>query len=226
MKPNESLRLVNIKKAYHSGGIEVPVLHGVDLQVFDGEFVTIMGASGSGKTTLLNIIGCLDRPSSGAYFFQNRQVEKLNDDELSDLRKRGIGFVFQSFNLLTRLSAGSNVELPLVYQEIPGPRRKEIAASVLEQVGLKGKAHRLPGELSGGEQQRVAIARALAAQPKMLLADEPTGNLDSKTGKEVMEIFNNLHKSGMTIVMVTHSQEMTAFSDRTILIRDGRIVED
>jgi putative ABC transport system ATP-binding protein len=218
------LQLEKIRKVYNSGGRHVSVLEDVCLTVGEKEFVTIMGASGSGKTTLLNIIGCLDRPSSGSYLFQGRQVEALSDNELSHLRKREIGFVFQSFNLLPRLSTLANVALPLAYQEIRRSERQGIAEALLEKMGLHGKSHRLPGELSGGEQQRVAIARALAARPRLLLADEPTGNLDSKTSKEIMEIFDGLHQEGATILMVTHSQEMGAFADRTVLIRDGQIV--
>lgn len=218
------LQLEKIRKVYNSGGRHVLVLEDVSLAVGEGEFVTIMGASGSGKTTLLNIIGCLDRPSGGSYLFEGRHVEALSDNELSQLRKREIGFVFQSFNLLPRLSALGNVELPLAYQEIRRSERQGFAEALLEKMGLQGKSHRLPGELSGGEQQRVAIARALAARPRLLLADEPTGNLDSKTSKEIMEIFRRLHQEGSTILMVTHSQEMSAFADRTILIRDGRII--
>ena len=217
------LRLVNIGKIYFSGGLEVPVLQDITLMVNKGEFVTIMGASGSGKTSLLNILGCLDRPSGGSYFFQDRQVQSLSDNELSELRKRAIGFVFQSFNLLPRLTASANVELPLIYQGVRHAERRQVAEAMLQQVGLWGKSHRLPGELSGGEQQRVAIARALIARPQLLLADEPTGNLDSKTGKEIMSIFKHLHQTGLTIVMVTHSPDMSAYADRTVLIRDGQI---
>ncbi|MEJ2671843.1 MAG: ABC transporter ATP-binding protein [Deltaproteobacteria bacterium] len=217
------LRLVKIGKNYFSGGMEVHVLQDITLMVSTGEFVTIMGASGSGKTTLLNILGCLDRPSTGSYYFQERQVQDLSDNELSDLRKRAIGFVFQSFNLLPRLTASANVELPLIYQGVRHSERRRVAEAMLQQVGLWGKSHRLPGELSGGEQQRVAIARALIARPQVLLADEPTGNLDSKTGKEIMKIFKELHETGLTIVMVTHSPDMSAYAERTILIRDGQI---
>ncbi len=218
------LHLKNISKIYFSGGLTVPVLQDINLQVNSGEFVTIMGSSGSGKTTLMNILGCLDRPSGGSYFFQDRQVEDLSDDERSDLRRQSIGFVFQSFNLLPRFTARANVELPLVYQEIRSSSRHQIAEAMLEQVGLHGKSHRLPVELSGGEQQRVAIARALVSEPKLLLADEPTGNLDSKTGVGIMEIFHDLHQAGLTLVMVTHSQEMSTFADRTVLIKDGQML--
>ena len=220
------LELQNIRKVYHSMGREIVVLQDICFQVASGEFVTIMGASGSGKTSLLNIIGCLDRSSGGSYLFQGRLVEGFSDNELSDLRKRAIGFVFQSFNLLARLSARANVELPLVYQEVSRAKRTEIAEAMLERMGLEGKSHRLPGELSGGEQQRVAIARALAGQPRLLLADEPTGNLDSKTGKEIMDIFTRLHQEGMTILMVTHSPEMSAKADRVALIKDGQFLTE
>jgi putative ABC transport system ATP-binding protein len=223
MSSQALLRLVKIGKNYFSGGMEVHVLQDITLMVSTGEFVTIMGASGSGKTTLLNILGCLDRPSTGSYYFQERQVQDLSDNELSDLRKRAIGFVFQSFNLLPRLTASANVELPLIYQGVRHSERRRVAEAMLQQVGLWGKSHRLPGELSGGEQQRVAIARALIARPQVLLADEPTGNLDSKTGKEIMKIFKELHETGLTIVMVTHSPDMSAYAERTILIRDGQI---
>jgi len=219
------LRLTNINKTYATGEFTLKILQDISLEVVEGEFVTIMGASGSGKTTLLNILGCLDRPSSGNYFFRGQAVESLSDKELSLLRKRDIGFVFQSFNLLPRLNARRNVELPLIYQEIPESRRKEIAMQMLDRVGLGKKTERLPGELSGGEQQRVAIARALASQPALLLADEPTGNLDTKTGTEIMDILRELHQSGITIIMVTHSPEMSTHADRTIIIRDGQIVE-
>jgi putative ABC transport system ATP-binding protein len=219
------LHLEKISKVYHTGGLAVPVLQDVNLRVNQGEFVTIMGSSGSGKTTLMNILGCLDRPSGGSYFFQDLQVENLSDDERSDLRRQRIGFVFQSFNLLPRFTARTNVELPLVYQEIRSSVRHQIAEAMLERVGLPGKSHRLPGELSGGEQQRVAIARALAAEPQLLLADEPTGNLDSKTGKGIMEIFRVLHEAGLTLIMVTHSQQMSTYSDRTVLIQDGYMLD-
>jgi putative ABC transport system ATP-binding protein len=200
-------------------------LRGLDLTVYEGEFLMLMGASGSGKTTLMNIIGCLDRPSSGSFQFKGQAVEHLDDNQLSHLRKREIGFIFQSFNLLPRLKAWANVALPLVYQEVPASRRRAVAEEMLRHVGLDQKGERLPGELSGGEQQRVAIARALASHPHLLLADEPTGNLDSKTGEEIMEILKNLHHDGITIVMVTHAREMIKYSDRSIFMKDGLILE-
>lgn len=221
------VRMVKISKVHNTGGITFPVLNEVNLTVYKGEFLMIMGASGSGKTTLLTLIGCLDRTgTSGAYYFNGRRVEDLSDKQLSYLRNREFGFIFQSFNLLPRLSAQRNVELPLVYQGIRASRRREIAEKMIERVGLSGKGHRRPVELSGGEQQRVAIARALASQPSLLLADEPTGNLDSKTGFEIMKIIKELHESGITIVMVTHDRELADYADRTIHIKDGRILED
>jgi putative ABC transport system ATP-binding protein len=203
----------------------VQILKDVNFMVYPGEFVAIMGASGSGKTSLLNILGFLDRPTAGTYLFHGVNVEDLSDNRHSHLRKREIGFVFQSFNLLPRLTARRNVELPLVYQEVPRRKRLEIAEQTLAKVGLAGKGHRLPSELSGGEQQRVAIARALASSPPLLLADEPTGNLDSKTGKEIMEILKGLHATGITIIMVTHSEKMISYVDRTVFIKDGQIVD-
>ena len=200
------------------------ILKNVNFTVYPGEFVAIMGASGSGKTSLLNIIGFLDRSSTGTYLFRGVNVEDLSDNQHSHLRKREIGFIFQSFNLLPRLTACRNVELPLVYQEVPRRKRLEVAEQTLAKVGLAGKGHRLPSELSGGEQQRVAIARALAVNPALLLADEPTGNLDSKTGKEIMDILKGLHETGITIIMVTHSEKMISDVDRTIFIKDGKIV--
>ena len=217
------MQLINIRKVYHSGGGEVKVLRDICLEVGKGEFVTIMGASGSGKTTLLNIIGCLDRFSGGSYLFQGRRVEAFSDDELSDLRKRAIGFVFQSFNLLSRLTALANVELPLVYQEIGRSKRHEIAEAMLKRMGLDGKSHRLPGELSGGEQQRVAIARALAAQPQLLLADEPTGNLDSKTAYRVFDVFEDLVEKGKTFLMVTHDNNLAKRFPRLVEVLDGEL---
>ncbi len=185
----------------------------------------IMGASGSGKTTLLNLIGCLDHPSSGSYIFDGKPIDSLSDKDLSRLRGREIGFVFQSFNLLPRFPAWRNVELPLVYQRIPSSVRRKTVQKVLDQVGLNGKSHRKPSELSGGEQQRVAIARALSVNPSLLLADEPTGNLDSNTGAEIMKIIKNLHETGMTIVMVTHAPELVSFADRIVFLKDGRIAQ-
>ena len=217
---------MGICKAYTTGGGDFLVLDNVNLTMHKGEFVTIMGASGSGKTTLLNLLGCLDRPSSGTYLLEGVSVQNLTDKQLSHLRGRKIGFIFQSFNLLPRLSARFNVELPLVYQEVSPSNRRKIAEDMLHRVGLDGKANRRPSELSGGEQQRVAIARALASQTPLILADEPTGNLDSKTGHEIMEILLGLHKEGKTIAMVTHARDLTSYSDRTIVIKDGSVLEE
>jgi len=230
MVPKESevlVKMIKVSKVYRSAGIIFPILKEIDLVVSKGEFLIIMGASGSGKTTLLNLIGCLDRSGvSGTYYFRGKNVNQLNDNQLSHLRNREFGFIFQSFNLLPRLSAWRNVELPLVYQQVQPSKRKAIVNQMLDQVGLTGKGHRRPAELSGGEQQRVAIARALAAQPSLLLADEPTGNLDSKTGFEIMNIMKELHKRGMTIIMVTHDQKLANYADRTIYIKDGQILKE
>jgi putative ABC transport system ATP-binding protein len=206
------------------GTDSLSILDRVNLDVYEGEFLAIMGASGSGKTTLLNIIGFLDRPSSGSYLYKGQNIESLSDDQLSGMRKNEVAFVFQSFNLIHGLTVLENVELPLVYQKVQHQKRREIVLSMLDRVGLKGKSQRIPLELSGGEQQRVAIARALIANPTLLLADEPTGNLDSKTGIEIMEILKSLNATGITIIMVTHAKEMTEHADRTIHIKDGWIL--
>jgi putative ABC transport system ATP-binding protein len=206
------------------GTDSLSILDRVNLDVYEGEFLAIMGASGSGKTTLLNIIGFLDRPSSGSYLYKGQNIESLSDDQLSGMRKNEVAFVFQSFNLIHGLTVLENVELPMVYQKVQHQKRREIVLSMLDRVGLKGKSQRIPLELSGGEQQRVAIARALIANPTLLLADEPTGNLDSKTGIEIMEILKSLNATGITIIMVTHAKEMTEHADRTIHIKDGWIL--
>jgi putative ABC transport system ATP-binding protein len=217
------IQLEGISKSYHTGGVGSGILHDINLTIEGGEFVAIMGASGSGKTTLLSIIGCLDWPTEGRYLFKETLVTTLPDKAISELRSREIGFIFQSFNLLPRLSARRNVELPLIYQSVPGSKRRRSADRMLARVGLNGKSHRLPAELSGGEQQRVAIARALVTEPSLLLADEPTGNLDSRTGIEIMEILGSLHKAGITIIMVTHAAELSEYSDRCVYLKDGRI---
>lgn len=217
------IQLEGISKSYYTGGVANDILCDIHLTIDRGEFVAIMGASGSGKTTLLNIIGCLDWPTEGKYFFKETLVTTLPDKAISELRSREIGFIFQSFNLLPRLSARRNVELPLIYQSVPGSKRRRSAEEMLARVGLNGKSHRLPAELSGGEQQRVAIARALVTKPSLLLADEPTGNLDSRTGIEIMGILGSLHEIGITIIMVTHAAELAEYSDRCVHIKDGRI---
>jgi putative ABC transport system ATP-binding protein len=222
------VQLQNIAKTYHTGEVEVHAVRGVSLTIQAGEFVAVMGASGSGKSTLMNTVGCLDRPTSGRYALDGVDVGGLGRDELADLRNQKIGFVFQGFNLLARTSALENVELPLLYCR-PGVRSREQRArahQVLALVGLEERAGHHPSQLSGGQQQRVAIARALVNHPKLLLADEPTGNLDSHTSIEIMGIFQRLNQGGMTVVMVTHELDIARYCQRTVIMRDGRIVTD
>ena len=221
------IQVHDLVKVYSLGEVEVQALRGVSLSVDRGEFVAIMGASGSGKSTFMNILGFLDQPTSGQYLLDGINGEHLSRDELAEIRNQKIGFVFQGFNLLSRTSAEENVELPLVYGGVPTSKRREMARNALSQVGLEGRSHHHPSQLSGGEQQRVAIARALVNQPSILLADEPTGNLDSKTSIEIMGIFQRLNREmGITIIMITHEQDIAAFAKRNIVFRDGRIVDD
>jgi putative ABC transport system ATP-binding protein len=215
-----------LKKTYYIGSTEVQALRGVALQVASGEFVAIMGASGSGKSTLLHLLGCLDRPSEGWYRLDGMAVESLSDAALSKLRNERIGFVFQSFNLIPQHNVLENVELPLIYKGVGKGLRRERSLEILGQVGLGKKIRHRATELSGGEKQRVAIARALAVDPPLLLADEPTGNLDSQTGEGIMQIFTDLHRRGTTIVVVTHSREVAAYTERVIEMRDGQIIRD
>lgn len=220
MKP--LLELTGISKDYHLGGRTVPVLKGIDLVVEKGEMLAVMGASGSGKSTLLNIIGCLDLPTGGSYRFDGKDIGALSRNELAEHRNRKIGFVFQQFNLLARATAQKNVELPMLYAGVPTAERKKRAAALLARVGLAGFEHHLPSQLSGGQQQRVAVARALVNNPALLLADEPTGQLDSRTGLEVIALFQELHReTGVTVVMVTHDPSLAAFCERIIRLRDG-----
>ena len=215
-----------ITKTYVNGKLSVPVLHGIDLQVNKGEFVSIMGPSGSGKSTFMNILGCLDRPTTGSYRLNGDEVATLSDDELAFVRNKQIGFVFQSFNLLTKLTALENVALPMIYAGMDKKSRNERAAALLSSVGLGDRMDHLPSELSGGQRQRVAIAHALANNPAIIMADEPTGNLDSKSTIDVMNIFRGLYEEGRTIILVTHEPEIATYASRNVVLRDGLIVED
>jgi putative ABC transport system ATP-binding protein len=220
------IELSNITKTYRMGEVDFTVLFGVSLSVQSGEFIAIMGPSGSGKSTIMNIIGCLDRPTSGSYRFEDREIETMTDDELASIRNVKIGFVFQTFNLLARFSALKNVEVPLIYGGVPARLRKERAIPLLEKVGLSDRLHHKPTELSGGQQQRVAIARALVNNPPLLLADEPTGNLDSRSGDDILKILTDLNKQGVTVIIVTHDQTVAARCKRIINVKDGQIVND
>jgi putative ABC transport system ATP-binding protein len=213
-------------KTYVMGSEEIHALRGVSIEIQRGEYVAIMGPSGSGKSTLMNLIGCLDTPSRGSYLLNGKQVSQMNDNELARIRNEEIGFVFQTFNLLPRASALHNVELPLVYAGVPAKDRQVRAKSALEKVELSGRMTHRPNELSGGQRQRVAIARALVNNPSILLADEPTGNLDSKTGNEIMALFAKLHTAGNTIILVTHEADIAAYARRAIHLRDGQVEKD
>lgn len=220
------IEIENLKKIYDTGSIQVEALKSVNLNVDKNEYVAIMGASGSGKSTLMNIIGCLDRMTSGRYILDGEDVSKLNDTQLAEIRNKKIGFVFQAFNLLPRLTALGNVELPMIYAGIPSSQRHKRAKEALEKVGLSERMHHKPNELSGGQKQRVAIARALVNNPAILLADEPTGNLDTKSSIEIMDIFESLNDEGVTIVMVTHEPDIAAHTKRNVVFRDGEIISD
>lgn len=221
-----AIRLRDIKKIYKMGGQELAALNGINLDIKRGEFAALMGPSGSGKSTLMNILGCLDRPTVGSYELEGNEVAHLSDDELAVMRNKHIGFVFQNFNLLSRISSLENVALPLVYAGVGASERRKRALKVLEAVGLGDRAEHMPNELSGGQRQRVAIARALVNNPEIIMADEPTGNLDTKSTKEIMEIFQEMHGRGKTIILVTHEPEIAVCANRQLLVRDGVITRD
>jgi putative ABC transport system ATP-binding protein len=220
------IEIKDLRKKYIMGEMEVEALRGVNLNISTNEFVSIMGPSGSGKSTLMNILGCLDTPSSGQYLFDSIDISSRTDDELSEIRNQKIGFIFQTFNLLPKLDALQNVELPLIYSGVEKHLRKDLAKKALKRLGLENRMNHKPNELSGGQRQRVAIARALVTNPGIILADEPTGNLDTKTGFEIMGIFKELHQEGNTIILITHEPEIAEQADRGIIIRDGLITKD
>ncbi len=221
-----AIKLTEMCKYYGRGASKVSALKEINLEITQGEIIAIMGPSGSGKSTLMNVIGFLDRPSAGIYEFNGKRVDGLNDNQLAALRNRHVGFVFQNFNLLPRYTALANVEVPLIYSGVPARKRHKIAAELLEVVGLKDRMNHKSNELSGGQKQRVAIARALANHPSLILADEPTGNLDTKSGKEIMKLFDTLNSIGVTVVLVTHDQEIADYARRVLYIRDGLIESD
>ena len=220
---SELIRTENLTKTYFLGDIRVEALKGIDLKINNGDFVSIMGSSGSGKSTLMNILGCLDLPTSGNYFFKEENISNLGKDDLSFIRNKEIGFVFQNFNLLSRTSSLENVEMPLIYNGSATVNKKELATRALELVGLEDRKNHLPNQLSGGQQQRVAIARAIVNDPGLILADEPTGNLDSKTSYEIIKIFEKLNEDGRTIVMITHEEDIASFAKKRVIIKDGLI---
>jgi len=226
MTSNAIIHLDRIVKSYFMGRQAVPVLKGISMEIFKNEYVALMGPSGSGKSTLMNILGCLDSPTEGIYILNGQDVSEMPDDDLAEVRNKEIGFVFQQFNLLPRLTAAENVALPLVYAGITKKIRNEMAMAVLEQVSLTDRSHHKPNELSGGQCQRVAIARALVNNPSIILADEPTGNLDTKTSVEIMEIFNKIQSAGNTVVLVTHEEDISKYAHRVIRLRDGLIETD
>lgn len=220
------IEVKNLMKIYNPGENEVRALNDVSLKIDKGEFVAIIGQSGSGKSTFMNMLGCLDVPTSGSYYLNGKDVAGLLDDELSEIRNREIGFIFQGFNLIPNLTALENVELPLIYRNVSAAKRHEMSVASLKKVGLENRMHHKPAEMSGGQQQRVAIARALAAAPPVILADEPTGNLDSASSKEIMQILKDLNRDGRTVVLITHDNSIAASANRVVSIMDGKIVSD
>jgi putative ABC transport system ATP-binding protein len=220
------IELKNVHKVYPMGEVSVPALRGINLTIHPGEFVAIMGPSGSGKSTLMHLLGCLDLPSDGVVQLDGKDITELDEDTLAQIRGKKVGFVFQTFNLIPTLTAQENVELPLFFQGVPREKRRARAAELLRKVGLDGRLHHKPAQLSGGERQRVAIARALANDPEIILADEPTGNLDSESGKAILELLAQFHREGKTIILVTHNPEAAAYAQRIVRIRDGRLVEE
>jgi putative ABC transport system ATP-binding protein len=226
MSEQALIELRDVTKHYRMGDETVNALAGVTVRIERGEFVAIMGASGSGKSTMMNVLGCLDRPTHGHYFLNGRDVSQLGRDALADIRNRTLGFVFQSFNLLTRTSALENVELPLLYAGVAGRERKQRAKSALERVGLGNRLDHYPNQMSGGQQQRVAIARAIVNEPVVILADEPTGNLDTRTSVEIMALFQELGRAGITVIVVTHEDDIASYAGRRLIMRDGLLVED
>lgn len=223
---SDLIRTDNLTKIYSVGELEVPALRGINLSIEPREFVAIMGPSGSGKSTFMNLLGCLDRPTSGKYFLEEEDVSYFSREQLAEKRNKKIGFVFQNFNLLPRTSALDNVELPLLYNGLSAREREQRARKALQDVGLKGKEKSAPNQLSGGEQQRVAIARALVNEPSLILADEPTGNLDTKTSVEIMDLLQKLNQKGITIILITHEKDIASFAKRNITFRDGRVLTD
>lgn len=225
-QPEVLIQLKDIRKSYFSADVETPVLHGIDVTIFKGEFVAIMGQSGSGKSTLMNILGCLDTPTSGSYVLHGKETSKLSDNELARVRNETIGFVFQGFNLLKRMPLIDNVSLPLLYAGVPMNEARKRGAEKLVQTGLGAFTKRLPNQISGGQQQRVAIARALVCEPALILADEPTGNLDTTTSSEIMELFTRLNGEGMSILIVTHEPDVAKYANRLVRLKDGLVTYD
>jgi putative ABC transport system ATP-binding protein len=224
--PEPLVRLEGVERVYRNGDVEVAALRGVDLAIGEGDFVAVMGTSGAGKSTLMNILGCLDRPTAGRYVLDGREVSRLGPNALADVRNRTLGFVFQRFNLLARTSALENVELPLLYAGLAPRRRREMAEDALRRVGLGDRLRHTPSQLSGGQEQRVAIARAIVSGPRLVLADEPTGNLDSRTSVEIVSIFQELGRAGITIILVTHEPDIASCASRVVMMRDGRVLWD